>query len=133
GNDASFSTAGATHLALSHHQGGASASTPFTPDSGTSHHFGIGRASDGVTFFEAGTSVAMHAPSSSPAGSLHLLLSNDAGLATGGPVYDWVRIRPWIEPEPTVTLDPEEQQYGVLPARWRYRKIYAFRTDGFAD
>ncbi|MEM7676602.1 MAG: DUF2341 domain-containing protein [Myxococcota bacterium] len=50
---------------------------------------------------------------------------------TSGASYDWVRARPYIEPEPGLALGALAGGAGVLPSTFRYRKMVAVRADAW--
>lgn len=55
-----------------------------------------------------------------------------ANEGTDAAVYDWVRVRPYVSPEPSVSVDELQGAAGVAASRFRYRKLAALRLDAWA-
>ena len=125
---AAFSVAG-----LSGHQAnttvGQEAVQPDTP--GEFHRYAISRlAADRVSFSQDDTMLTLLAGGQTTATSWSLGVINQG---TGAAIYDWVRIRPYQVPEPTVTLGELLGRAGVSASSYRYRKLAAIRLDDWAQ
>jgi hypothetical protein len=103
--------------------------THFDADTPTDFHiWRIARESGfAVHFAQDNTLIATH--DTVPRGRLAPYLANETEGASI--FYDWIRIRPFVNPEPEVTLGAIESIRGGAPSSWAYRKIMAFRADAF--
>ena len=94
------------------------------------HRYGLGLVGQQAVFSQDGVEV----------GRLPLSLVADVasafGMQNGGAaplVYDWVRVRPFMEPEPTVSVEPLTGAAGLRPSRFGHLSLLALRLDAFAE
>ena len=104
----------------------------FEPDSPLSFHRYAFFETEGnrVVFSQDDREVAVLQGVPNNAHRLGLGLENGSA---GTIIYDWVRVRPMITPEPRVIVQPLEGSAGILPSRWRHRRLLALRVDAWAD
>jgi hypothetical protein len=108
-----------------------SMTSPISVPSPTAPHvYGFAREQVGDRYYLDGAVVADH-PLSASASNLQALIANTS--ASGSATYDWVRVRSFVDPEPTTAGGAEETLGGLAASQWRYRKLIAFRTDAFDD
>jgi hypothetical protein len=82
-----------------------------------------------VRFFQDETLIATHPNDLVPLGPLAPALVDEH--PQNSMIYDWIRIRSYVNPEPTVSVDEVQSFRGGAPSRWAHRKIMAFRRDAF--
>ena len=97
------------------------ASQPIRLATATSPHlYAISRLDDQtVTFTQDNLELATLAGGASTENQWRVLISNQG---PSGAVYDWVRIRPYQSPEPTVTVGPPLGSAGTTASTFRWRK-----------
>jgi hypothetical protein len=103
--------------------------THFAADAPTDFHvWRIAReGSTGIHFFQDLVPIATH--QIVPLGFLQPYLANETDAASM--IYDWIRIRAYVNPEPEIALGAPQSIRGGLPSTWSHRKIMAFRADAF--
>lgn len=102
--------------------------TADTPD--RFHRYGVGLIGSEALFIQAGQEV----------GRVQSALTVDAVAAVtiqnGGQanmVYDWIRARPYVEPEPVVAVEPVTGFYGLRPSRFSDLRLLAINLDALGE
>jgi cysteine-rich repeat protein len=113
-----------------HHAQSGGEVTHFMADTPTSDHvWSFARESEvAVHFWQDGAPIAVH-QQGVPIGAMLPGISNETQAEDI--IVDWVRIRPWVSPEPTAAVVSADSLGGGLPSQWCYRKIAAFRAEAF--
>ena len=94
------------------------------------HDYAVTRIDDlTVRFEQDGTELATLAGGVATVATWPLRLSN---RGDGSAVYEWVRIRPYVAPEPAVAVEALQGPAGATASNFRYRKLAAIRLDGWA-
>ena len=94
------------------------------------HVWRIARESNlAIRFLQDRTEIALHQANLVPLGPLVPMMLNETEQYSM--IYDWLRIRSFVNPEPQVMMGELQSIRGGAPSRWSYRKIMAFRTDAF--
>lgn len=116
-----------------HHAQTNSFLTHFDADSPTAFHvYRFARESDfAVHFWQDANLIDTHDPmvATIPRGAMIPAVANETD--TEEITLDWVRIRRWVSPEPSVTIGDPASIRGGGASRWAYRKIMAFRADAW--
>lgn len=102
---------------------------PMTPDA--FHTYGIALAAVGQATFYQDEQVVGTASLETFAGGLQGMSVTNASNTRIK--YDWVRIRPWLAIEPTVSLEPITGPGGLRPSRFAGLSILAIKTSAFAE
>jgi cellulose synthase/poly-beta-1,6-N-acetylglucosamine synthase-like glycosyltransferase len=104
---AGFWTDDSTHYVENENDGSSGNQTSYVPSTPTSYHFyAFNReGTSGVRYYQDSTQIA-YKTTYVPDASLRMLLWNDSATANGQ-VYDWVRVRKYVNPEPTAAFGAE--------------------------
>ena len=88
------------------------------------------RADQTIRFMQNDLELATLAGPPTTIASWQVGMSNEG---VSGAEYDWVRVRPYQTPEPSVTLGELQGEAGARLSRFRFRKLLALRLDAFDD
>ncbi len=104
----------------------------YAPDTPTAFHtYGIALGSPGeAVFYQDEQLVGTAAQATFTSGLQGMSVNNTSNVRIE---YDWIRIRPRVDPEPTVSLEPVTGPAGLRPSRFAGLSILALRTDAFAE
>lgn len=107
--------------------------THFTlPEMTEFHRWAIARVSSEVAvYWQGDQAVERHQQDDLPLGPMTVGMQNTTEQHEM--IYDWIRVRPFVLPEPGTTIDGVDILHGGAPSRWQHRRIVAFRADAFED
>lgn len=113
-----------------HYYGGGAELQPYMPDTPTaSHTYSIGWP-DALTlaFYQDDTGVGRSAPTPGTVINPGLSLINGS---QSNFEYQWLRVRRYVEPEPTVSVEPITGPAGLRPSQFDGLRILVMRVDVF--